>query len=85
MRGQKETAVSAERPVLHMNFIRLWRKTPRVSCQLHDLHDVGNGAWNVPCGAALQLGVDFLFQQQRVCQPSVRCEKCVVRIDELVL
>ena len=81
----KETAVSAERPVLHMNFIRLWRKTPRVSRQLHDLHDVGNGAWNVPCGAALQLGVDFLLQQQRVCQPSVRCEKCVVRIDELVL
>ena len=82
---RKKAAIDAERPVLHMNFILLWWKALRVSRQLHDLHDVGNGAWNVLCGAALQLGVDFFFQQQRVCQPPVRCEKCVVRIDELVL
>ena len=41
-----------------------------MSRQLHDLHDIGNGARNVLCGVALQLGVDFFFQQQRVCQPS---------------
>ena len=81
----KKAAVDAERPVLHMNLIRLRREALCMSRQLHDLHDIGNGARNVLCGTALQLGIDFLFQQQRVCQPSVRCEKCVVRIDELVL
>lgn len=83
--SRKETAVNAERPVLHMNFIRIRRKALCMNHQLHDLHDIGNGAQNVFCGTALQLGIDFLFQQQqRVCQPPIRCEECVVRIDELV-
>ena len=81
----KKAAVDAERPVLHMNLIRLRREAPCMSRQLHDLHDIGNGARNVLCSTALQLGIDFLFQQQRACQPSIRCEKCVIRIDELVL
>ena len=61
----------------------IWQKDG-MNHQLHDLHDIGNGAQNVFCGTALQLGIDFLFQQQRVCQPPIRCEECVVRIDELV-
>ena len=57
--SRKKTAVSAERPVLHMNLIRIWREALCMSRQLHDRHDIGNGARNVLCGAALQLGVDF--------------------------
>ena len=44
----------------------------RGACLLYtSLHDIGNGARNVLCGTALQLGIDFLFQQQRVCQPPI--------------
>lgn len=45
--SRKETAVNAERPVLHMNFIWIRRKALCMNHQLHDLHDIGNGAQNV--------------------------------------